>query len=220
MPEFPDYMDPEAPGSRFASRPGLAILTGSRLRDRHAPGSDSGNAAEVVGEAFGQDPAEFSALGRPCVFDAQYGRGASGWTPAVEWLLNAAGTGIVGTIAFAAIRAAARQFREALDRLHERDVSFLVNRAGAALVALAHVTDTAAELTLEVEAVEESSWIAGRQPTETNPVGAEPWLVFLVDVERTVRYVIAVSPDGSILGDMCLPIRELEGLYMPSSREG
>lgn len=130
MPEFPDYMDPEAPGSRFASRPSLAIDTRSRLRDRHAPGSDSGNATEVVGEAFGQDPAEFSALGRPCVFDAQYGRGASGWTPAVEWFLNAAGTGIVGTIAFAAIRAAARQFREALDRLHERDVSFLVNRGG------------------------------------------------------------------------------------------
>lgn len=216
MPEFRDFMNPEAPGSRFASRPGLAILSGSRRRDRYdAPDSDTGNAAEVVGDAFGQEPAELSALGRPSVIDASYGRGASAWTPAVEWLLDAAGTGIIGTAAFAAVREATRQFREVLDRLRQRDVEFLVNRGGAALVALAYAIDALPETNFEVEAVEEFSWIAGRESSETNPVGAEPWLVCLVDLDRTVRIVVAVNPDGSNIGDMRLPIGQLERGYMP-----
>lgn len=216
MPPLPAFIDPEAPGSRFASRPGVTILTRAEQRNRYAPGTDTGNAAEVVADALGQDPREVG-IGAPVLVDGSDGGGASGWTPVVEWLLDAAGAGIVGTIAVSGVREAAHQFGDLLDRLRGRDASFLVNRAGAALVAIAAAQAASQKAVLEVEAVEEFSALAGREATEGNPVGAEPWLVSLVDLSRTVRHLVVVTPDGRVQGQLQFPIGEIERVYMPPS---
>ncbi len=66
-----------------------------------------------------------------------------------------------------------------------------------------------------LEAVEEPSSIAGRESPEMNYVGIEPWIVFLVDVRAQVRYVVAVSSDGQIMGSVRMPFQKLEAYYYP-----
>ena len=48
-----------------------------------------------------------------------------------------------------------------------------------------------------------------------NYVGIEPWIVFLVDVRAQVRYVVAVSSDGQIMGSVRMPFQKLEAYYYP-----
>jgi hypothetical protein len=85
------------------------------------------------------------------------------------------------------------------------------------LLAIAHVLESEAETgVLDVEAVKEPSRLGGGSPTEINYVGADPWLVLLLNETRTRRYVVGVAAEGSILGAIGFPISELERAYLPS----
>ena len=66
-----------------------------------------------------------------------------------------------------------------------------------------------------IEAVEEPTSIAGVTSPELNFVGIEPWLVFLVDLEGGVRWIIAVSSAGQVVGQMRIPLQELEASHYP-----
>jgi hypothetical protein len=71
---------------------------------------------------------------------------------------------------------------------------------------------------LEVEAVEEPSSIAGHPISETSYVGLEPWIVLMRNREAQVRYVVAVTPDGTIAGAFDLPFQPHEDTYLLPSR--
>jgi hypothetical protein len=170
-----------------------------------------------VASALGGEPDTDAALGQPLVRDAAYGRGAAGWTAVVEWTLEAAAQGIVGLMATAPIMAAARRYRALMRRMKERDAEFLINRGGAALVALEDVMREApTDSRLWLESAEEMSTVAGRPLTELNCVGADSWLVFLVDLDRDLRYVRIVSPAGDVVGRATTSLNELERLYLPA----
>jgi hypothetical protein len=53
-----------------------------------------------------------------------------------------------------------------------------------------------------------------------NYVGIEPWLVFLVDPRTKTRYVVAVSSDGQVVGEMTFPFQKLEEYYFPLQLPG
>jgi len=206
----------DQPGSRFSTRPGFAILTGEGGSDPSGYDGDSGDADARVRSAFGERLEPDDDLGTPVVQGTTYGRGAAGWTAVVEWILNAAGQGVVGLLVTAPLIVAATRFRHLVDRLQQRGASFLVNRGGAALIAL---DDALAEAppgaALWLEAAEEISTVAGRPLSELNHVGADTWLVLLVDHQNRTRYVRMIGPDGAVLSRSRTPISELEAMYLP-----
>jgi hypothetical protein len=207
----------DRPGSRFYSQPAFAVLRGEDGSDPSGYDGDSGDAMARVVSALGEEPSRDAELGRPRVGDSSYGRGAAGWTAIVEWTLEAAAQGVVGLIATAPIIAAARRYKALKRRMEERGAQFLINRAGAALVALDDVVREAPSGSrLWLEAAEEMSSAAGRPLSELNYVGADSWLVFLVDIDRDLRYVRIVSPQGEITGRTTTSINELEKLYLPA----
>lgn len=206
----------DQPGSRFFSQPGLAILSGEGGADRSGSDGDTGDAAAQVASAFGERLEPDSELGTPRIGDAAYGRGASGWTAVVEWTVNAAGQGVVGTLAAAPIVVAAKRFSAYWAQASDRGAKVFVNRGGACLIALSDVVQyTAASERLWLEAAEEMSSVVGRPLSELNHVGADPWLVTLVDPERRIRYVRVLGPDGTIKLRGEIPLSELEALYLP-----
>lgn len=84
------------------------------------------------------------------------------------------------------------------------------------MLAIAQVLETTDESeVLDVEGVEEPSALAGAEPSEQNFVDIEPWLVSLINAERTTRYVVCVAPSGEIQGVMSLPMGDAERLYHP-----
>jgi hypothetical protein len=106
-------------GNRFHSQPGFAVLTGQAGTDPSGYDGDSGgDALARVRSALGEEPAPDDALGQPIVRDASYGRGAESWTAVLEFVLEAAGQGVVGLIVTAPIVAAARRYGE-LKQRHE-----------------------------------------------------------------------------------------------------
>jgi hypothetical protein len=115
---------------------------------------------------------------------------------------------------------AARYTTELVSRLREREATCLVSRGYAALLAIDHIlSDGAEDGILDVEAVEEPSSFGGRSLTEISYVGADPWIVLLLNESRTRRYLVAVSPDGWILGAMGLPVDEIQRAYFPPRPE-
>lgn len=210
------WRDRDQPGSRFYTQPGLAVLSGKHGTDPSGYDGDSGDAAARVDSAFGASLEADAELGTPRVGDASYGRGAAGWTAVVEWIVNAAGQGVVGTIAAAPILLAAKRFTAYWTQTRDRGAKVLVNRGGAALIALNDVVQhAAASDRLWLEAAEEMSSVAGRPLSELNHVGTDPWLVTLVDPERGVRHVRVLSPDGTIRLRGEIPLSEFELLYLP-----
>lgn len=217
---FPPTWNPESPGSRFTTRVSLAILTRSAGASRFSQGDDSGPTQEVITDALDGPPSSIEGLGDSRTVDGAYGRGAAGWVPVVEWAAQAMVAGVVGNAAWAAITASAMRVRALVDELSSRQVEFLVSRGTAALIAIDHVLRTDGESqVLDVEAVEEPSALAGAEPSELNFVGIEPWLVSLINADRSTRYVIAVDPSGRIQGTLALAMSESEGLYSPLQRE-
>jgi hypothetical protein len=100
--------------------------------------------------------------------------------------------------------------------LRDRDVERLVDRAYAGLLAIHHLIDTGAEDGIVgIEAIEEPSSLGGgRKLTEINYVGADPWIVVLLNEDRTRRHVVAVASDGSILGAIGWPTDRTERAYL------
>lgn len=204
-------------GSRFYGQPGFAVLRGEGGGDPSGFDGDRGDAMARVASALGEKPGDDPDLGRPKVVDGSYGRGADSWTAVLEWTISAAGQGIVGLIATAPIIAAARRYDAIKKRMRQRGASYLVNRAGALLIALDDAAEEApSESRLWLESAEEMSTVAGRPITEHGYVGADSWLVFLVDVDRALRYVRIVSPDGEIAGRTSTSLNDLERLYLPA----
>jgi hypothetical protein len=195
----------------------MAIVTRSRGASRYdAVLGDTGYAVEVVEDAFGSAPLGGDELGEPTILDGAVGRGASAWTPVIEWTLTVGIPALWAAAAWDGIKRAAKQAGALVSRLRDREVQFYVSRGYAALLAIEHLLDTGAEDgILHVEAVEEPSRVAGRALTEINYVGADPWMVLVLNEPRTRRYVVAVSPDGSVLGAMGFPLGEAERAYLP-----
>jgi len=214
-------MDPESPGSRYTTRPAMAILSRSGRGDRYDPArGDTGDASDVVQDAFGTAAPGSDALGDPTIIDGTVGRGASPWTPVIEWALEVGIPALWPAAAWDTIKFAARRARQLVSDLRNREAGFLVSRGYAALLAIEHLlAEGAEEGVIDVEAVEEPSSVGGRPLTEINYVGADPWIVLLLNERRTRRYVIAVSSEGSILGAMGLPISDAERLYLPPRPE-
>ena len=209
MADFPKGIDPEAAGSRFTSRVGIALLSRPHGESRFDERGDTGDPADVASEVLADVATD--KLGDPDVMQGSYGRGAASWVPIVEWAAATVGIGVLQGAAWDGVKLAARQLRSMVDRLRERGVRFAISRGGAARLAIDHVADTAGETgILDVEAVEEPSAIAGRPVTEVSYVAFEPWLVSIVNERRTRRYIIAVSPEGEVLGSMSFPMSELE----------
>lgn len=214
MPNLPHEWDPDQPGSRFTTRVGLAILSRPGGGSRHSDGSETGPTREIITEALG-GPLVVGDLGAGRAVDSSYGRGASDWVPVVEWAASALVGGVIGNAAWDALKKTASEIRDLTEQLREREVGFLVSRGTAGLLAIDHVLRTGDETdVLDVEAVEEPSALNGGQAHELNYVGIEPWLVSLINADRSGRYVIAVSPDGSIAGALKLQISELERAYL------
>jgi len=214
---FPDGWDPESPGSRFTGRVAIAVLSRLQGANRLDVGEDSGDAADVINEALGADASESDdALGNPVAVDGADGRGASVWAPVAEWTLNALGQGVIGTAAWLALVKGAARLRSIVGSLRDGEVRFNVSRGAAALLAIDHVRDAMGDSDeLAVEAVDEPSGLRGDQPSELNYVGIEPWIVVLVDRDATRRYIVVVSPTGSILGAMRLSVGDIERYYWP-----
>jgi hypothetical protein len=83
----------------------------------------------------------------------------------------------------------------------------------AVLLAIAHVEGTGESGPLQVETADETTTIAGREPSESNYVGYEPWIVMLVS--RSTRYIVVVTPNGEIAGSLAIPMSEAEVHYLP-----
>lgn len=160
------------PGSRFTTRVSFAILTRRGGASGYRQGDDSGPTDEVIADALGGAPSSIEGLGDSRGVDASYGRGAAGWVPVVEWAAQATIAGVLGNAGWAAIKTAAKRVRELTDELVMGQVKFLVSRGTAALLAIDHVLRTGRESqVLDIEAVEEPSALAGREPSEPNFVG-------------------------------------------------
>jgi hypothetical protein len=67
---------------------------------------------------------------------------------------------------------------------------------------------------LDVESAVEAAFLSGGEPSELNYVGADPWIVALVNADRTQRYVVGVAPDGQVLGVITFPIDEMQRAYL------
>ena len=218
MVKLPEDWDPEAPGSRFTRRPALAIASRRGGKSVYDAGADSGDAQRVITETIDE---EFlrgdEALGEARILDGSRGRGAEGWVPVIEWMANAIGQGLVGAAASYAMLRAGRRLADLRSRLSEANVDMLVSRGAAEVLAVEHLVRGTMEKegALDVESVVEASFIGGGAPPEMNYVGADPWLVSLLNADRTRRYVVGVQPDGSVVGVLVLPLNELQVAYLP-----
>jgi hypothetical protein len=98
--------------------------------------------------------------------------------------------------------------------------SFQVSRGGAVYLAVAEAAARYGEEgSLELEAVEEPSAIAGQEVTEFSYAGVEPWLVLLLNRDTLHRYVVVVSPQGEVVGAMDTPMGEWEHVFLPAPGE-
>jgi hypothetical protein len=201
--------DVEEPGSRFSPRPALTV---------HAPESEwpdvgrPGPGAEGVVRArlgdWALEPQE--SLGTPEALEGSTGRGTAGWTAVVEFVTQHAAGGVISA-------AAGMAFKRFWRRAREAQGSTNVSRGGAVYLAVAEVAERFGlqESSLEVEAAEEPSSIAGHDVTELSYTGFEPWVVLLRHpAAGGVRYVLVVAPDGEIFGVVEAPLTEGERLYL------
>lgn len=215
VPDTPRTWNLEQAGSRFTTRAALAVLTRSYGASRYPEGEEAGSADDVIADALGGPPSGVRGLGEARAVDAFYGRGAAGWVPVVEWTMQAVVGGVIGNVAWDALKRGARELRELTEPLRERQVDFLVSRGTAALLAIDHLLRSGHETAiLDVEAVEEPSALKGGPPLELNFVGIEPWLVSLVNASRSARYIVAISPSGQIGGVLRLAVGEIERHYL------
>jgi hypothetical protein len=212
-----DRRDVDAPGSRFSVGPAIAL---SVPEEEWADGNtviDGGAEAALVrhlGDWIFQNQDE---LGRGEAIEGSMGRGAAGYAAVLEFVaVHAAG----GVISAAAGIAFARFVKRAQKSAHGDGPSLFVSRGGAAYLAAAEVAARfGAPEAIEVEAVEEPSYIAGREVSELSYVGVEPWIVLLRAREKLRRYIVVVAANGDVLGALETPMGEWEKIYLPSPEE-
>lgn len=221
MPEYPKELlslgvDPNSfAGGRFTTDAAVAIATGE-----YGEGDDA-LAEKVIRDSVGtwlleEEP----GLGRAKAVGGSAGRGASGWVAVAHWLADAIANNVVDIAVGAALAKTLGRLREWRKQREAegKHGAIEVSRGAAALVAAADVAEEFDEQgPLEVEAVEEPSSIAGRPVSELSYVGVEPWIVLLRNVEREVRYVVVVNPDGTIAGRLRLPFLDFEGMFRAES---
>lgn len=221
MPEYPDELlslgvDPNSfAGGRFTTDPAVAIATGE-----YGDGDDA-LAGQVIRESVGEWLLEDQpGLGRAETISGSAGRGASAWVPVAHWLADAIANNVVDIAIGAGLAKTLGRLRE---WRRERESAgkhggIQVSRGAAALVAAADVAEAFGEEgPLEVEAVDEPSGIAGSSVSELSYVGVEPWIVLLRNVEREVRYLVVVNPDGVIAGRLRLPFLDFESMFRAES---
>lgn len=215
MPRNPYGLDLEASGSRFNLNAGLVFIVGEHPEAERAGRPSEDIAAEVIRDRVGEwiferDP----GLGQGQPVSSGVGRGAEGWAPVIEWWVQP----VVGALAWESVRLAAKGAKRLMEKLRRRpDPRVEVSRGMAGLLAIEDVLERYPGLgQLEMEAIEEPSAIAGIPVQEVSYVGLEPWLVFLVDEAKSKRFVVAVNPDGQIVGRMDLDMNEFEKIYWQS----
>lgn len=229
MPTLPEgtNWDLEAPGSRFSTRPALALPRGEQ--DWPSGLVTDEVWAGIVRDQFGDwlldedDP----TLGKATLHRGDFGRGASAEMAIVWWLLEPVVRGVIQWVGVEAIKRVWRRARTgddgevSVDEAGERQPrSVLVNRGAAILLAAAAVQETfGVEDELVIEAAEEPSAIAGEPLHEPNHVGLEPWVVLLRSHDARTRYVVVVEIHGDVLGCMAVPMNVWEGLYFDPTGE-
>lgn len=218
MATFVHGLDPEMPGSRFTRRPALAVASragGASVNDEN---SDRGNAQAVIGSVIDDELLnDDETLGRARVVDGSSGRGADAWVPVVEWLADAIGSGVVGAGVSLALYRAGLRLRGLREKLQDQGVQFMVSRGAAEALAVEHIVSAGIEAqgSVDIEAAVEPSRMGGGEPTELGYVGVEPWLVSLLNADRTKRHLVAIGPDGAVIGVFTMPLSEFEWVYLP-----
>jgi hypothetical protein len=214
MPDAPEGVDLERPGSRFTTRVAVAVSSMHEYGDR-AEAQEDGIARRAISEKLGPQALEPSpGFGEASPLDGSFGRGAESWIPVLEFL-GVIGIGVLSSAAWDAIKAGIPQLRSLLQQAKDRDERVYVSRGAAAALAVQYVIEQGIEEdVLDVEAIEEPSALAGRAVTETSYTGFEPWLVSLLTSDRSTRYLVAIAPEGSVLDSMRLPVGELERHFL------
>jgi hypothetical protein len=204
MPRPPQGVDPEAAGSRFTLRPGLAVYG---LHDWESAPS----AEEAVKEALGEDVLKpLPGLGSGTTFRGSVGRGGEGWAVVIEWVAQPAAAGVIGALAWEATKAGAHAFVSLFEAKRPEGARVLVSRGAAVLIAIDYLLTAESPGELMLDAVDEPTAMAGRESPEANYVDIEPWVVLLVDPLNQMRYVVIVSPSGAIRGHMKTPMEPSE----------
>jgi hypothetical protein len=224
MPDYSELMqavgddfDPEHSGGRFNPRVAVAVVV------PEADWVEYGEGEEAIARAAEAQAGEWlleedDQLGEPHAVNGSIGRGAEGWVPVVEWLVNAIGEGVIDLVMAGAAAAVLRRLRRrGADgaECERQPPSFYISRGMAAAVAADDVANSFGDRgPLEVEAVEEPSSIAGVPAIETSYVGLEPWVVLLRNVAAERRYYVIVAPNGEIMGRIVTPFLEWEKGYL------
>lgn len=211
LPEAGEGWDIESEGSRFTSQPAVVLLLGE-VPERELGKASAKSIVEErlkAGDVLDAD----EHLGVPKVVDGGIGRGAEGWAPVLQWIVDVAGTGIVGAIAYDTLKLAASGTKRVFKRLKKSDSRFYVSRGFAALLAVDAVVAKHPGAILSIEAAEEPSAIAGYPTSELNYVGLEPWIVFLIDFEARKRFIVVVRPTGDVVGISEFGLEDYEDMY-------
>lgn len=221
MPQRPPWLseewDVEGSGSRFTLAPAIAVgIPEAEWELRQADTLAARALSDYVG-AWVHDEQE--GLGRGQALSGSVGRGAAGLAAVLIFIgLNVA-AGVISVSAGMAWKRFVERFSDSLVGSDRK--RFHVSRGAAAYLAVAEVAARFGEEdSLELEAVEEPSTIAGIQISELSYVGLEPWIVLLRNREKQKRYVVVVSAmGGDILGAIDTPLGEWEAMFLPAPEE-
>jgi hypothetical protein len=139
-----------------------------------------------------------------------------------SFLADAAAQGAVGLGVSLALLRIGQRFRQLLTRLSTTGVSVLVSRGVAEALAVECVVRRGleAEGSVDVESAVEAAFIGGGYPPELNYVGADPWIVSLVNADRTKRYIVGVEPNGRVAGVITLSVDDMQRAYLPLPPRG
>jgi hypothetical protein len=221
VPELPEVgldWDVDDPGSRFARTPAIALAVPEQEWGIEGEALEEGAEQTFRNHLGDWALEEQDVLGQPEAVPGSAGRGAAGLAAVLEFVgMHAAGGAISAAAGIA--------FKRFVERAHEAvrggdHPGVQVSRGGAAYLAVAEVAGGYGEQdVLEVEAVEEPSYIAGQPVSELSYVSIEPWLVLLRNREKLRRYVVVVSPGGEVLGSMVTAMGEWEDMFLPQPQE-
>jgi hypothetical protein len=175
--------DPYAPSSRFTRGATIALPVGEELDIAlsRAGHDQAARRREAVRAEIGDWILEGQPdLGKPETHDTSVGTGAALWAVVLEW----AGQGVVGGLAWVATVALARRLADTLGRIRRREPNRILVSAGTArLLAIKAVLDAYEDAgPLGTQSIELPSTMGGRPPDVVAYSDEdEPWIVVLVD---------------------------------------
>jgi hypothetical protein len=191
MPKLPDDLegDLNSSGTRFGMQAAIAVPVPEEEWGVYEAKPEEA-LREFVGDWLLEEQDE---LGRGNPVNGAAGHGADAWIPVIEFVAINAASGVVTAAAGMAFR---RVWRRMMDARRGRRVPALyVSRGGAATLAAAEAAERYDEAgSLEIEAVEEPSSIAGREVWTMSYVTLEPWIVLLRNREERIRLHRRRSP--------------------------